>query len=111
MNLLDLYLKTEAMRLEKEFSYSFELKKDLDPDEFILPTMILQPFVENSIWHGISHLKEKTDPLHELYRLTFLPLQQNCSHLPASKTGKEDLSISCEVPSLETELLSAVLAC
>lgn len=57
IELLELYLETEAMRFEKKFSYDFELKNDLDPDEFMIPTMILQPFVENAIWHGISGMQ------------------------------------------------------
>lgn len=54
IDLLEQYLQTEAMRLEKKFTYHFEVAPDLDPDEVILPTMILQPFVENAIWHGLS---------------------------------------------------------
>ncbi len=57
IDLLELYLQTEAMRFERKFDYSFDLKDDLDPDEFVIPTMILQPFVENAIWHGISNKK------------------------------------------------------
>jgi ligand-binding sensor domain-containing protein/two-component sensor histidine kinase len=58
IELLELYLQTEAMRFEKKFNYSFDLKDDLDPDEFVIPTMILQPFVENAIWHGLSNKKD-----------------------------------------------------
>lgn len=59
MNLLEQYLKTEAMRLEKKFDYSIEVSTQLDPDDYLIPTMILQPFVENAIWHGISPKKGK----------------------------------------------------
>ncbi len=58
IELLELYLQTEAMRFDKKFSYDFDLKDDFDPDEFVLPTMILQPFVENAIWHGLSSKNE-----------------------------------------------------
>lgn len=54
MELLEQYLETEQMRFEKPFNYYFHIPDDLDPDEVILPTMILQPFVENAIWHGLS---------------------------------------------------------
>lgn len=53
IDLLDKYLRTEAMRFEKSFSYTFDVDPDLDQDETIVPTMILQPFVENAIWHGL----------------------------------------------------------
>ncbi len=54
VELLSLYLQTEAMRLGKKLDYKIEIDPSLDPQETILPTMILQPFVENAIWHGIS---------------------------------------------------------
>ena len=59
IELLELYLQTEAMRFEKRFDYKVDLPDGFDPDEFIIPTMILQPFVENAIWHGLSAKKEK----------------------------------------------------
>lgn len=54
---LEKYLETEAMRFEKKFSFSFEVDPALDPDETLIPTMLLQPFVENAIWHGFSGMK------------------------------------------------------
>lgn len=57
VRLLEQYLRTEAMRFEKNFSYSFELDPAIDPDDTIVPTMILQPFVENAIWHGLLNKK------------------------------------------------------
>ncbi len=53
INFLEQYLKTEAMRFEKKFSYFFEVHPSIDPDDMIIPTMLLQPFVENAIWHGL----------------------------------------------------------
>ncbi len=59
IDLLDQYLKTEAMRLERKFNYDFDLGPDVDEDDTVVPTMILQPFVENAIWHGLSAKKDK----------------------------------------------------
>ncbi len=53
-DLLELYMQTEAMRFEDKFSHEIKVDDDVDPDDTILPTMILQPFVENAIWHGLS---------------------------------------------------------
>jgi ligand-binding sensor domain-containing protein/two-component sensor histidine kinase len=53
IELLEKYLRTEAMRFEKSFSYTFDVDPDIDPDDTVVPTMILQPFVENAIWHGL----------------------------------------------------------
>lgn len=52
--LLEQYMDTEAMRFEEKFTYQVEVDEALDMDDTILPTMILQPFVENAIWHGLS---------------------------------------------------------
>ncbi|MCB0554256.1 MAG: histidine kinase [Phaeodactylibacter sp.] len=54
LELLEQYLNTEAMRFEDKIDYEFKVADDLDPDEVILPTMILQPFIENAIWHGLA---------------------------------------------------------
>ena len=57
LELLEQYLNTEAMRFEDKIGYEFKVADDLDPDEVILPTMILQPFIENAIWHGLMQKK------------------------------------------------------
>lgn len=55
INLLERYLQTESMRFDKKFEYAFQLKEGIDTDELLIPTMVLQPFVENAIWHGLSN--------------------------------------------------------
>lgn len=52
------YLLTEAMRFEKKFDFFIETDKELDLEDTIIPTMILQPFVENAIWHGLDNKAE-----------------------------------------------------
>ncbi|MBK6446556.1 MAG: tetratricopeptide repeat protein [Bacteroidetes bacterium] len=51
---LDLYMKLEAMRMQDKFSYSINIDLEIDPENTYMPPLILQPFIENSIWHGIS---------------------------------------------------------
>lgn len=50
---LDLYLVLEHMRFKDKFDYRIEVEADVDPAQAKLPAMMLQPYVENSIWHGI----------------------------------------------------------
>lgn len=50
---LKLYLELEHMRLEGKFDYRFEIESDMDTESIDIPPMMLQPFIENSIWHGI----------------------------------------------------------
>ena len=35
--------------------YRFELDEDLDPEEILMPPMLIQPHIENAIWHGLRH--------------------------------------------------------
>lgn len=53
-----LYLKLESVRLNEKFSYAINTTT-IDPENVLVPPMILQPFVENSIWHGLSQKKGK----------------------------------------------------
>ncbi|MEM6631249.1 MAG: histidine kinase [Bacteroidota bacterium] len=57
VDLLKEYMNLEAIRFSKAFEYSFEIDKNLDTSKIHIPTMILQPFVENSIIHGFSRKK------------------------------------------------------
>jgi hypothetical protein len=50
---LELYLRLEHMRFKDKFEYSIVVDPDLDQDAIKVPAMLLQPFLENSIWHGI----------------------------------------------------------
>lgn len=50
---LNLYLETEKMRFGDKLNYSIRNEKELDIYSIYLPTMLLQPLVENAIWHGI----------------------------------------------------------
>ncbi len=50
---IDLYLKLEQMRFQNKFNYKIKIDNDIEPQTIKIPSMILQPFIENSIWHGI----------------------------------------------------------
>jgi tetratricopeptide (TPR) repeat protein len=51
---LELYMELESLRLNKKFSYEIKIDENIDPDNTLVPPLLLQPFVENSIWHGIA---------------------------------------------------------
>ncbi len=50
---LELYLTLEHMRFKDRFVYTITVAPDVDTTQVRLPAMMLQPYVENSIWHGI----------------------------------------------------------
>ncbi len=47
------YLMMQQLRFEKSFSYTIEVDKAIDPEQFEIPPMIAQPFIENAIEHGV----------------------------------------------------------
>ncbi|WP_162794053.1 histidine kinase [Runella rosea] len=47
------YLDIEATRLGEGFTYSIEVADSVDTQRLIIPPLLLQPFVENAIWHGL----------------------------------------------------------
>ena len=53
---LEKYLEMEQFCQTNPFEYNIELLSDIDPDEVEIPPMIVQPFVENAVIHGVSHL-------------------------------------------------------
>jgi tetratricopeptide (TPR) repeat protein len=54
LHALELYIQLEAARLNNKFSYEIKVDEDIDPENTLVPPMLLQPFVENSIWHGLT---------------------------------------------------------
>ena len=55
---LQLYIELEAVRFDNAFNYSLEVTQDVDPETVMVPPLIIQPYVENAIWHGLLHRKE-----------------------------------------------------
>lgn len=56
---LELYLQLEARRTEDKFNYAIYIDEQIDVEEMLVPPLMLQPFVENSIWHGITQKEGK----------------------------------------------------
>jgi hypothetical protein len=60
---LELYIELERMRFQSKFNYQFMIDSELDTTDIFMPPLILQPYVENAIWHGLMHLEGKTGEL------------------------------------------------
>ena len=53
LDILALYVKLEQMRVNGSFKYLVKVDEKLQLDTIKVPTLFLQPFIENAIWHGI----------------------------------------------------------
>ncbi|NET31038.1 MAG: hypothetical protein F6K19_03415 [Cyanothece sp. SIO1E1] len=58
MQLLQLYLKLEHLRFRDKFEYTFTQDEDLNK-QIEIPPMLIQPFVENAVWHGLRYKADK----------------------------------------------------
>jgi LytS/YehU family sensor histidine kinase len=56
---LKLYLELEALRFNYHFTYRITVPKELDIEGLKVPPLIIQPYAENAIWHGLMQKEEK----------------------------------------------------
>lgn len=54
-DMLELYLKLEQLRTNNGFEYTLTTDPRISPSSLPVPCMLVQPFVENAIWHGLMH--------------------------------------------------------
>jgi len=55
---LQLYIEMEAMRFKNKVQYRISVKENVDATYIEIPPLLIQPYVENAIWHGLMHKKE-----------------------------------------------------
>lgn len=56
---LTTYMELEKKRCEDNFTFKIHMTPGIDPSAYTIPPMILQPYVENAIHHGIAHRDDK----------------------------------------------------
>ncbi|MES2798824.1 MAG: two-component regulator propeller domain-containing protein [Bacteroidota bacterium] len=112
---LDLYLSLESMRFKDRFSYSITCDEEVEQDEIIIPAMILQPFVENSIIHGILPNEDKVGKIEVDINMVdeylVINLSDNGVGIEESKKNKTEYdgdhkSQGMEITSKRIELLN-----
>ncbi|MEP5829111.1 MAG: histidine kinase [Maribacter dokdonensis] len=60
---LELYIKLEHSRFEDKFDYQITVDETVQVSKFQIPPMLLQPYIENAIWHGLRYREEKGELL------------------------------------------------
>ncbi len=73
---LKLYLLMESLRFENKFDYEIYTDPNLDTSNILIPPMIIQPYAENAIWHGLMH-----KPDHGKVLISITTNQKNSSAL------------------------------
>ena len=57
IEILSAYLELEKLRFGSDFSYNINIDKNIDEDDLKIHPMLIQPFIENAIKHGLLHKK------------------------------------------------------
>jgi tetratricopeptide (TPR) repeat protein len=79
IEVLERYLSLEHIRFKDQFDYTFTVDDAVDTDRIVIAPMLVQPYIENAIWHGLRYNKEKGNLV-----VTFMP------------TGNESLKITVQ---------------
>ncbi|NNJ54874.1 MAG: histidine kinase, partial [Bacteroidia bacterium] len=59
LNSLGIYLALEHSRFDDKFDYQLEVDSDLNTEDIEVPPMLIQPYIENAVWHGLRYKDEK----------------------------------------------------
>ncbi len=59
IKLLELYTKLEHFRFQDKFDYDIRIDENINVQDFVIPPMLLQPYIENAVWHGLRYKKSK----------------------------------------------------
>lgn len=77
---IKLYLGIESMRFDNDFKFEVSVSENIDINTIKVPPLILQPFVENAIWHGLILSKREKKISISVYKRnhsTYLSLKDN----------------------------------
>lgn len=79
---LELYLTLENLRFDQQINYEIVMKRPLQAKKVFIPTMIIQPFVENALNHGLFHQKKE-----KRLQIRFLQVGDNRLHCQIEDNG------------------------
>lgn len=114
---LDLYLQMEGLRFKDKFQYEIIIDPGIDPGSYVIPPMLLQPYVENAIWHGLMHKNDGTTRRVEI-RISqennnlVCTVQDNgigrqkAQELKAHKTGNRKRSMGMQITRDRIEMIN-----
>lgn len=60
LELVKIYVELEQLRFDRKFEFEININESIKTDDVIVPSLLIQPYLENAIWHGIMNLKDDT---------------------------------------------------
>jgi LytS/YehU family sensor histidine kinase len=94
---LQIYIELEQLRFEGKFEVDIKVNNDIDQDMVHVPPLIIQPYVENAIWHGLLHKKDGPAILSIICwkqnDMLYLQIEDNgIGRVASAKTNKNGLT-------------------
>lgn len=113
---LRLYVDMEVSRFERHFEYQITCDPDLEIEHIEVPPLVIQPYVENAIWHGLMHKGDKGHLLIELHQeknmLHCLITDDGVGRKRAaelkSKSASKNKSLGMQITAHRLELINAL---
>ena len=59
IKLIERYTKLEHFRFQDKFNYTINVDEHIQVEDFVIPPMLLQPYIENAVWHGLRYKNTK----------------------------------------------------
>ncbi|MEW7290312.1 sensor histidine kinase [Aquimarina sp. 2304DJ70-9] len=106
------YIEIEQLMASKPFTYSISIDTDFDPEEILIPPMLIQPFVENAVRHGIlkgsrdGELKVQFHTTEDFLHCTVLDNGQGIFQSQKAKTKTDHQSMALTVTRERLESIS-----
>jgi LytS/YehU family sensor histidine kinase len=97
LKMLSMYIKLESLGFDDSFSYEIIVDEKLDVEDVLIPPLIIQPLIENAIWHGLLH-KEGAKHFtiefmnEEDERMICIVDDNGVGRIEANNIGKKNLS-------------------
>ena len=109
VNRLKLYLELEQLRFGN-FEFDFQIDQNIDIFQTKIPNMIVQPFLENAILHGVSHLKENDGKINLIFHqenevLTIQVTDNGYGITPKKSENNEHISKGISIITERLEIL------
>ena len=106
------YIEIEQLMANKPFTYAIDIDSDLDPEEILIPPMLIQPFVENAVRHGIlkgirdGELQIQFHTTEEFLHCTVIDNGQGIFQSQKIKTNTDHQSMALTVTRERLEFIS-----
>lgn len=82
LDLLRLYIEMESLRFDNSFTYNINVDDNINTATMLIPSMLIQPYIENAIWHGLLHKEDKGHLI-----LAFHLANKNCLQVEIEDNG------------------------